>query len=40
MNYDWGDERKGPSVDIKTGTKQWQIYKEVHKYIEKPDEER
>ena len=40
IHYDWGDETKGPTVNMKTGTKQWQIYKEVHQYSEKSDEER
>ena len=30
--FDWGDEKKGDNIDVKTGSDEWQIYKEVHKY--------
>ena len=32
IEYDWGDERPGDEANWKTGDKQWQIYKEVHKW--------
>lgn len=40
IDYDWGDERAGKQADWKTGTKQWQIYKEVHGWHEVTDGER
>ena len=30
--FNWGDERKGTDINIHSGAKEWQIYKEVHDY--------
>ena len=40
INYDWGDEKPGNTADWKTGSKKWQIYKEVHGWAEIPDQTR
>ena len=38
--YDWGDERNGDSVNINSGSKEWQIYKEVNDYKNANDSQR
>jgi len=40
IEYDWGDDTKGPESDWKTGAKQWQIYKEVHGWKDVSDHNR
>ena len=40
LEYDWGSEKAGTESDWKTGAKEWQIYKEVHGWQEKNDQQR
>jgi hypothetical protein len=40
IDYEWGDETSGVKGDPKTGAQQWQIYKEVHNWINMTDHQR